>query len=1012
MEHVNVAATQTTNANNEKERHIEEANNGATMTFYGYGTSGYKDFKFLPNSQATKKTFEFEIHEAQAQDAFDGVGFFFNSEITGTYGAGQVLNGYLLFLDYDGAYGRDIYLYKVTNLDTEAFHNARTSDIPAGGAFTLIATEKNKVYNLGSFMGHRKIQIQAEPNALKMWYKGGTDVTAADGDLDEADHLLTWTLASDGSTATSVPLERIGSHNTAYGFGPVASYRGHGCAALTIFSLTNLSMKMDVVRSLTEVVRQPNWHENTDKFLVNLNEDPIEDFSSTSITAELLNRLRNDDIYYVGWCSDENAEASTAFLEKHDLKGAIVNIDADATNDYNEQINAIADAVYARYVTHNADTTTILVTDNVQLNATGASMTNTADPAWPDGKWKISFTAGFASPAPAPVETVMSDLECDFDEAGTYRIYYQNTLVNTIIAHRAPVAAFTVTNADTTPQFVSASFDPDLDAITEAWTYIDLSDGSMASPLPIPIDPALTFTEGHIYLITLTVTDARGAVTSLSRQVSRGTPSGEGGGAVKPVAMFTLSPSTVIHGVTVPETVSITDQSFDIAGSPISVKYYLDGTSNEIVLTDGAYDVSALAAGSHTITQIVTRNSDGVASEAFVRTFTVVADSVDPTVTANPASGSTFTENTNVVLSFGDTGGSGFNKQRVAVTDSSAAPASGAWSTWKTALNRSVLIQNSGISYVHYEALDKAGNSASGYFEYTLNKAAPTLVLANTGTGKEVTLTATLTHADDETTPITGTVFFKQNTAIIGQATITNGVAQTVWSPSSKGDKTITALYTGDSYYASAQSDCTFTVSWSNNDRPITVNVNPIGTGSGAPPIVGLPDTREVIGAVRNTGYMVPSGSSITLEVEPLNENDVPQDDYIRLQDALTGQELGTYLDLSLYLVAPNGRTQIHELDEDISVTILIPEELRADGRIFSIVMVHNGVTYRLYDLDSDPNTITFPTRLFSTYMLVYTDINMVMNPPKTGDAVALAGFILLPAGIAFAWLSARKRKV
>ncbi len=723
MEDVNIAAVQTGNANNEKLRHIEETNNGATMTFYGYGSSGYKDFKFLPNSQATKKTFEFEIHEAQAQDAFDGVGFFFNSEITGTYGVDQVLNGYLLFLAYNGAYGTNIYLYKVTNLNTKDFHNASTGNITNGGAFTLIATETSNIYNLGSFMGHRKIRIQAEPTALKMWYKGGTDVTAADGALDETNNLLTWTLASDGSTVTSVPLQPTGSNNTAYGFGPVASYRGHGCDALTIFSLSNLSMKwMDVVRSLTEVVREPNWHEDTDKFLVNLNEDPIEDFSSTSITAELLNRLRNDDIYYVGWCSDENSVASTAFLEKHDLRGAIVNIDAEATDEYNEQINAIADAVYARYAAHNTETATVLVTDDVVLNVTGASMTNTADPAWPDGKWKVSFTAGFASPAPAPVETVMSDLECDFDEAGTYCIYYQNTLVNTIVAHQAPVAAFAVTNPDTTPVFTSNSFDPDGDAITEAWTYIDLSDSSMTSPLPIPTDPALTFTEEHIYLITLTVTDARGAVSSLSRQVSNGAPPDEGGEAVKPVAMFTLSPSTVILGVTDPAAIAITDQSYDVAGSPISVNYYLDGTSNEIVLTTARMMYPHSPQAAIRLRRLLRETATALPPKRLPVRLRWLEMIRTPNVTADPASGSTFTNNTTVLLSFGDTGGSGFDKHRIALTNSSSDPDASDWSTWKSTLSRSVLIQNSGTSFVHYEALDKAGNSASGYFEYTLKQ--------------------------------------------------------------------------------------------------------------------------------------------------------------------------------------------------------------------------------------------------------------------------------------------------
>jgi LPXTG-motif cell wall-anchored protein len=90
-------------------------------------------------------------------------------------------------------------------------------------------------------------------------------------------------------------------------------------------------------------------------------------------------------------------------------------------------------------------------------------------------------------------------------------------------------------------------------------------------------------------------------------------------------------------------------------------------------------------------------------------------------------------------------------------------------------------------------------------------------------------------------------------------------------------------------------------------------------------------------------------------------------------------------------------------------VTILIPEELRSDGRIISIVMVHNGVTYTLYDMDSDPNTITFPTRLFSTYVLAYMDIT-IMDPPKTGDAATPIGIAVLLGSAGLALVARRRR--
>lgn len=71
------------------------------MNFYGYGSKGYKDFNYLPNTQATKKTIEFCLDEhvssTAAYDALDGFGFLVNCSIRGTYGSNQTISGYLVF---------------------------------------------------------------------------------------------------------------------------------------------------------------------------------------------------------------------------------------------------------------------------------------------------------------------------------------------------------------------------------------------------------------------------------------------------------------------------------------------------------------------------------------------------------------------------------------------------------------------------------------------------------------------------------------------------------------------------------------------------------------------------------------------------------------------------------------------------------------------------------------------------------------------------------------------------
>lgn len=322
-----------------------------------------------------------------------------------------------------------------------------------------------------------------------------------------------------------------------------------------------------------------------------------------------------------------------------------------------------------------------------------------------------------------------------------------------------------------------------------------------------------------------------------------------------------------------------------------------------------------------------------------------------------------------------------------------------------------LLIQNNGDNYVHYEVLDKAGNRSTGYFVYTLTKSTSSIQLSNTGTGKSIKLTAVLTHVNSGAEPLTGTVFFKCDGAVIGQAAVTDGKAEITWNPSTKGNKTVTAIYTGNAHYSQVQSDCSFRADWADDDDAyINVYVNPIANTAGKAPTVGLPNTQNVINSVSGTGRHVPPGSSIVLDAEELKDDQVSKSDRLLIAGELDDKMLGTYLDLSLYLVTGSQRTQITKLNSEIEVCVLIPEELRANGRIFSIVLVHNGVTYVLEDLDDDPNTVTFRTRLFSTYALVY-DLLSTANPPKTGDASTTAGYIMLVIGAAaFAILRRRLR--
>ncbi|MGN0375336.1 MAG: hypothetical protein ACI4EN_07540, partial [Butyrivibrio sp.] len=285
--YIELTGSQSDNSYNSLSNHIKTGNNGATMDFYGYGTSGYKDFNFLPNSQATKKTIEFTIAEGSAYDALDGIGFLVNCSITGSYSGSQYINGYLVFLQYnDSGKGTYIKLFKLNNVNSYYLHHnssGYTFESANISGVQLIATA-------GTYYGdmaYRKFKIEVMPEYIKIWSNGSSSNnsgrTLTDSDIVKwPGNITEYPLTPGYDTVSGVETYRGG-------YGPIIAYRSHNCDQLTHFTLSNLKMTAEYVRSLTEVVREPSWSDDRVSFLVNLNEAPIADFSNEFSTAEIIN---------------------------------------------------------------------------------------------------------------------------------------------------------------------------------------------------------------------------------------------------------------------------------------------------------------------------------------------------------------------------------------------------------------------------------------------------------------------------------------------------------------------------------------------------------------------------------------------------------------------------------------------------------------------------------------------------------------------------------------------------
>ncbi len=783
------------------DRHILVTNGGADLGFRGYGASGYKDFMYLSNDDPTKKTFQFDIEEGVAYDALDGVGFLFNTEVTGSYESNnQTMTGYLLFLQYNGSgTGQEIALYSFTDINTKSFHEGTTGLISQTDKFTRLAYSST----YSSTDKFRKLRIEAQPKSVRVWYQGGT--SAITTELTD-ENLVTWAMKA-GGTSTAVELKPT----NAYGFGPLGSYRSHSCSRLTSIDLKNLTMAMEEPKSLLEVVREQKWQSNSEKFVVNLNEDTIKDFDDSETMGELINRFNNNNINYIGWGSNQNKEQTQQFIELMDGKGAFVNANTTETNDYQAQITKIAEAIIKQYQKNIVgEPAYIIAGDTVNLSIENTQLTDTADENWPKGKWMVKHDISNIDNASAIYELnnqYVSDLDVDFSLPGRYELYYEDELVKTIVSNRKPMALFNVQvvtgsaisavsgsaissigdasavsgsaisnignasavsgNAISSIGNASAvsgsaisiignastvsgaaiictdlSFDPDgandIDYSKTVWKYMKLSDQSLGwqvSNIPLAV-----IEENELYIISLTVTDIYGAVsTPFTRLVSYSNNEIK----IKPYAEFELSTSLLVDG-TSNQIVNIIDKSYDVYDAEITYTFTItkDGKAYEKSLQVGANDFSEDEAGTYVISMIAT--SKNGSSEVVTRTLEIVRDEAAPTVTSNVANG-TATGNSRIALSFQDSGKSGLKVQKVALTNSPVTPDKDSllWSSNGSVSKRDVYMTKDGEYYVHYYAEDNAGNISEGYFgpfTYEANIPYVTQIISPANQSSDVTI--------------------------------------------------------------------------------------------------------------------------------------------------------------------------------------------------------------------------------------------------------------------------------
>lgn len=144
------------------------------------------------------------------------------------------------------------------------------------------------------------------------------------------------------------------------------------------------------------------------------------------------------------------------------------------------------------------------------------------------------------------------------------------------------------------------------------------------------------------------------------------------------------------------------------------------------------------------------------------------------------------------------------------------------------------------------------------------------------------------------------------------------------------------------------------------------------------------------------------------------------KEEIVLIQSVLGNNVIGQYLNLNLILkISGRADRQITDLSAPMYIAIIIPQNLvnhdSSIERTYRIVRIHDGVA-TLIDgtYDAATNQFTFATDGFSTYALVYEDVNTTLTgrSPKTGDnSLWMVWTLILCAGCSILFAAGKRYK-
>lgn len=597
---------------------ISFQNNGSTINMRGNTyTNGFnKIYTNNPDSEITKQKMSFS-YNLNYGDSFDGAGVLLNTNVENGN-----LNGYaLMFMQ-----GGNAKLFKLNNWSSSA---------------------SEEIY-LGSYWSNRINSKATYIGSIPMGNSGSYTIETTNKKL---------TVIKNGSSIGSIDLpEHYG-----WGFGFFSDHYSHGCDSIGQFALNNISLEITKGKSFDEVIKQPEWRDNSTRFLVNLNDKALlgEGIPDENKLASILSQLTDKDIYFVGMGNNTNKEEMETIINGTGKGKFIDNANIDTA------LNGLADYIISQMMSCKEEYVEyILLGEDIEYTTYYDDYENDPEVA---RQWKYSHNANYFENSLGQIpyhNEWIPNPTTSFDKVGEYTVVFEakddptnkdNRFTNyrkwsqepekpmKIYVHRKPIAQFV---ASAVPQgsvykatVRETSYDLDHQSqsnkgvVEKEWKWKIVTDASWTNgqlPSTLQLDKN--------YILQLRVKDVEGVWSDPAVQFITTKNIN-----LPPVAQFSVSPNPL----PISKALAIKDESYDPNGDSIA-QYSWILEKNGTKVYEGAslptnYNVSQYGIGKYKATLKVRDNprvGGTLWSEPYSQAFEVIPDNRKPianfTVTPNP----------------------------------------------------------------------------------------------------------------------------------------------------------------------------------------------------------------------------------------------------------------------------------------------------------------------------------------------------------------------------------------